>query len=147
MRQPTAIGVALRADPTRAGILTALAFVGAAGWMIHCSRPVVAQREYRRAETALVFGADETAREHYEEALAIDPSAVDVRSRFSDLLVNRWNNPSEALTQIGIVRERLNGNELYLREAQALKQLGRETEAKEKYALFELRRGSEIPTP
>jgi O-antigen ligase len=139
MRRPTALGVALKLPETRAKALAALVLLAGIGWMFHCTRPVIAQREYRRAMEALTAGDAKAADAHFREGLAIDPDAVDLRSRYSDVLINAWHRPSEGLEQLALVRRRLNSTELYLRESQAFSQLNRPTDAARALAIYRQR--------
>jgi O-antigen ligase len=141
MRRPTGIGVAFVLSETRAAFLMVALLIAAAGWMVHASRPVVAQREYRRAMEAMGAGDDERAIGHFEAGLEIDPDAVDLRSRYSAVLIDRFGEPAEGLAQLATVRERLNSSELYLREAKGLEQLGKTKEAEAAYRRYLARTG------
>jgi hypothetical protein len=130
MRRPTAVGVALRLPgpwARRAGWALALAAVL---WMAWQARPVIAQREYRRAMEALNMGDGQAALEHFQLALALDPGAVDVRSRLSAVLIDAAHQPRAGLEQLALTRRRLNSSELFLREAKAWEQLGQPDKAK-----------------
>jgi O-antigen ligase len=130
MRRPTAIGVALRLPDRwarRAGWTLAAA---AAFWMAWQARPVIAQREYRRAMEALNTGDGPAALGHFKDALDLDPGAVDIRSRLSDVLINAAHQPAAGLEQLALTRRRLNSSELFLREARAWEQLGQPDKAK-----------------
>ena len=120
MRKPNAVGGALLLPPQVAIPLGALLLAAAVAWAPMRLAPVRAQREYRRAREAPTA---EMAWPHYRRGLEIDPGLVDLRSNYSQWLVDN-GKPDAALKEIAIVRERLASNELYLREAQAQAQLG-----------------------
>jgi hypothetical protein len=100
MRRPIALGASLRlpAGVTRA-VLATLA-VAAVFWLMWCARPAVAQREYRRAMDALKTGDAELADAYFKQGLAIWPGAVDLRSRYSDVLINGFHEPQAGLDQL-----------------------------------------------
>jgi hypothetical protein len=128
MSRPTGVGLALVAPSwlgmTLAAGLVALWFVFAPDFF---SRPVRAQREYHRAALAR---APIAAEAHFLNALEIDPHLSDCRSRYSQWLLEQ-GRAEDCLYQLQIVRERLNSNELWLRQAQALEKLGRKDDAEQ----------------
>jgi O-antigen ligase len=128
MTKPTAIGVALSLPrPLGVGLGVAL-LLAVAGWMaVAASRPVRAQREYKRA-VALEQADPAAADAHFKKALAVCPTAQDVRSHYSDWLIRR-GRAQEGLDQLAVVRRRLNSNELWEREYRGLKALGRGADA------------------
>lgn len=137
MRRPTGLGLGIRCNPAVMHAAHVALLAGALAWAAWCTRPVIAQREYRRAMNALMFGDGEAAIEHFETGLRLHPGAVDLRSRYSDVLIHQFGEPELGLEQLAIVRRRLNGNELWLREAHALAMLGREDEAERALERYE----------
>lgn len=128
MDKPTAVGAALLLpDAVALGLGLAMLATAAIG-IPRMTAAVRAQREYARVYTAPDAGQQE---EHYLRALAIAPRAENVRSDYAKWLLAQ-GRPGQALEEIAIVRERLNSNELFEREAQALAQLGRGAEAQAK---------------
>lgn len=125
MDKPTAIGAALLLPDLAAIGLGVLLFAAAAACVPGLLAPVRAQREYRLA----LATAEPARREaHYQRALELEPDAHDVRSSYSQWLLEQ-GRAADCLEQMPTLRLRLNSNELYMREAQALHQLGREDEA------------------
>ena len=89
---------------------------------------MLAQREYR--EGVLLEKSDLAgAKRHFERALELDPNAQDVRSHYSDWLIER-GQAAKGLDELKIVRQRLNSYELWEREARGLRALGRQDEAR-----------------
>ncbi len=125
MRRPTAGGLAFLLSPRLAIVLGAMLLAVAVAWAPLRLAPVRAQREYRRA----VMAPDPAAAEHhYRRGLAIHPAAHDLRSNYSQWLLEQ-GRPADSLEQVAIVRERLNDYQSLLRMAQALEMLGRTEEA------------------
>jgi len=135
MKKPTGLGLAVLLPDGAAIALSLLLVCVVLFWAPRRVAPVLAQRAYRAAVQASQAGAAGSAEEHFRRALRLDPDAQDVRSRFSVFLLEQ-NRPEEALAEIARVRERLNSNELWAREAQALAALGREQEAVEHYETY-----------
>lgn len=130
VRVPRAVGVAAL------GVFLALACW--AGW--HATRFVRADVAYNavyrgtRGPWSALSGTEAPRLlDLADRCLAIDPRHVDCRAERVKLLMRlgRWE---EALTENQAVRERLNATEVYIREAQALQALGRETEADRAWA-------------
>ncbi len=135
MNRPTAVGFALLL-PQRIGATLAMAsMLAALIWVGRLWGPVRAQREYRRAKTAVAVNSHRAAEECFLRALELDPDAHDVRSAYTVWLLDQ-NRPQAALEHLAIVRERLNSNELWLREARAFEALGRPEEAREAQATY-----------
>lgn len=125
MRRPTALGLAFLLPETLARVLGLALLCLAVAWVPQALRPVLAQREYRRAVEAPL---PSSARTHFERALELDANATGCRSRFSAWLVEQGQY-EESLDQLAEVRKRLNSNELWMRQAQALVGLKRPQEA------------------
>lgn len=129
MTKPTALGVALMLPRAIAVGLGVAVLIVAVAWAPLRWRPVLAQREYQRGVQCEMAGLAAGAEEHFKTALKLDPQITNVRSHYSEWLIKQ-RRPQEALEQLKIVRERLNSNELWDREARALDALGRTDEAK-----------------
>ena len=75
------------------------------------------------------------ADQRFHGAFDLYRNATDCRSHYSQWLVEQGRY-HEALEHLKIVRERLNSNELWVREARALRGLGREEKAAAKMKEF-----------
>ena len=121
MDKPTAVGAALLL-PDWLAIALGVALLAVTGLVaVNLQAPVRAQGLYRIAKEHTDPIRQQAS---FEAALEISPTAQDVRSAYSHWLLEQGRF-EECLEQLAIVRERLNSNELYLREAQALEGLGR----------------------
>jgi tetratricopeptide (TPR) repeat protein len=69
-------------------------------------RPEDAQALYWRGYACERLRHTEKARDFYERAVAADPACDDARLRLGDLLIQRFNQPSEALAQFESVHQR-----------------------------------------
>lgn len=131
MRQPTALGLAALLPKGVAIVIGSLFMVCAVLYVPHALKPLRAQREYRRGWVAERFNSP-AAEMHFKKGLAIDPNAHDLRSHYSSWLLNHAR-PAECLEQIKILRRRLNSSELYQREGDAYRMLGKTDEAARAY--------------
>jgi O-antigen ligase len=138
MSKPTAAGLALvlpRSIAVGLG-LSLLILIG--GWIPHFWRPVLAQREYQQGMRAELRADPQEAERHFRRALALDVNATGCRSHYCQWLIDQ-GRPQEGLEQLKLVRQRLNSNELWTRQAQALFALGKDSEAQQALKIFHQR--------
>lgn len=138
MSKPTAAGLALVLPRPLAVTFGIALLLAIAVWAPLRLRPVLSQREYKLGMLSEAFRDPKGAEAHFQRALKLDPDATGCRSHYSQWLINQ-GRPQDGLNELKIVRERLNSNELWTRQAQACLLLGQRSEAEKALMTYQAR--------